>query len=219
MHVSLDLLTDLLQGQSDTSKWLGHLRQSVGRLGRLFEDLRDFAAPVKLDCSVSGLSGTWRRAWDSLEPEWRNRRATFTDATDNTVLVYLDAFRMEQVFRILFENSLAACADPLEINVASQQVQLRGRPHLVIAVRDNGPGLTWEQHEKVFVPFYTTNPKGTGLGLAIARQIVEAHGGTITAMPDRVAGAEFVIALPRFQPRPRAQVRRQISAPAPAGQE
>jgi len=47
----------------------------------------------------------------------------------------------------------------------------------VIAVRDNGPGLTNEQN--LFVPFYTTKPGGTGIGLVLAQQIAQAHRGSV----------------------------------------
>ena len=59
-----------------------------------------------------------------------------------------------------------------------------GRP--VIEVTDNGPGLSPELRERIFVPFFTTKPGGSGLGLGLSRQIMRLHGGTLTAhsVPD-----------------------------------
>jgi hypothetical protein len=91
----------------------------------------------------------------------------------------IDAFAVRQVFRNIFENSLAACSSTLEIKTSYAEAEILGAPALRIVIRDNGPGLTEEQRNMVFVPFYTTKQRGLGLGLTIARQIVEAHGGEI----------------------------------------
>jgi signal transduction histidine kinase len=113
----------------------------------------------------------------------------------------VDQFRVEQIFRNLLENALAASKDPVVIEVGCADSSLQGRPALTISVRDNGPGLTSEQKHRIFEPFFTTKTKGTGLGMAIAKRIVEAHGGRI-ALGDRCGdgsggGAEIVITLPR----------------------
>ncbi len=55
----------------------------------------------------------------------------------------------------------------------------RGRP--TMQVIDNGPGILPDVLDKVFIPFFTTNPKGSGIGLSLSRQILRLHGGTITA--------------------------------------
>jgi len=81
--------------------------------------------------------------------------------------------------------------------------------HVVVAVEDNGPGIRAENIENIFQRFYTDRPgpdqfgKNSGLGLSISRQIVEAHGGKLTAEnipggPDgQPAGARFIMRLPR----------------------
>ena len=73
---------------------------------------------------------------------------------------------------------------------------------------DDGPGIPDENLETVFRRFYTSRPKGaafgsnSGLGLSIARQIVEAHGGTLVAENRRnpngeVRGARFIVRFPQ----------------------
>jgi two-component system sensor histidine kinase ChvG len=78
----------------------------------------------------------------------------------------------------------------------------------IITVEDNGPGIRPDALERIFERFYTDRPSGeafgqnSGLGLSISRQIVEAHGGTLTAeniaggKPGDIRGARFVVALP-----------------------
>jgi two-component system sensor histidine kinase HydH len=73
-----------------------------------------------------------------------------------------------------------------------------------IAVADSGPGVSPEFRARIFEPFFTTRPKGTGLGLAVARQIVEAHAGTISVQDRPGGGARFVVRLPVARDVPEA---------------
>jgi two-component system sensor histidine kinase ChvG len=112
-----------------------------------------------------------------------------------------------QVVRNLIDNarsfSRLAETDAPSVRLS---VQRQGR-NAVAMVDDDGPGLPPENLETVFERFYTARPKGamfgghSGLGLSIARQIIEAHGGTIraenrTAPDGRVTGARFLVSLP-----------------------
>ncbi|HPO13663.1 MAG TPA: PAS domain S-box protein [Candidatus Hydrogenedentes bacterium] len=72
--------------------------------------------------------------------------------------------------------------------------------HVNLAITDSGQGLSWEIHEKMFIPFYTTksDQKGLGLGLSISKGIIEAHGGEIAVDSDS-PHTRFVIRLPKKQ--------------------
>jgi hypothetical protein len=101
------------------------------------------------------------------------------------------------VFRNIFENSLAACPDPVRIELDCAAASSGAQRGVRILVRDNGPGLTPEQKRRIFEPFYTTKTKGTGLGMAIAQRIVETHGGAIS-VEEEAPGATILIVLPQF---------------------
>ena len=74
---------------------------------------------------------------------------------------------------------------------------------LVIRVRDDGPGIPADQLERVFEPFYRVESSrnrdtgGTGLGLSIARDVIQAHGGTLVLTNLPVRGLEATVTLPR----------------------
>jgi signal transduction histidine kinase len=65
-----------------------------------------------------------------------------------------------------------------------------------VAVADSGSGIPAEHAGRIFDPFFTTKPHGSGLGLAICHQIVEAHGGRISASRGAEHGSIFEILLP-----------------------
>jgi two-component system, NtrC family, nitrogen regulation sensor histidine kinase NtrY len=66
-----------------------------------------------------------------------------------------------------------------------------------IRVADTGGGLTPEECERLFTPYYTTKQHGTGLGLAIVQSVVADHAGTIAVESPTGGGATFIITLPR----------------------
>ena len=77
---------------------------------------------------------------------------------------------------------------------------------MALAVYDTGVGISEDQLPLVFERFYRADAaraeEGTGLGLSIARQIAEAHGGTIVARSKPGVGSTFVLVLPRQKPDP-----------------
>ncbi|WP_284248084.1 stimulus-sensing domain-containing protein [Brucella sp. bbatCR03] len=114
--------------------------------------------------------------------------------------------RLGQVVSNLIENARSFVPDDtgrIVVTLAGEGNRLR------ILVEDNGPGIPIENIERIFERFYTDRPaseafgQNSGLGLSISRQIIEAHGGTLTAenitdpdKPDIFKGARFIVDLP-----------------------
>ena len=67
------------------------------------------------------------------------------------------------------------------------------RGHVMLEVIDDGPGISEDIASRIFVPFYTTRREGSGIGLALSRQIMLAHGGTITFNNRPSGGATFTL--------------------------
>jgi signal transduction histidine kinase len=105
----------------------------------------------------------------------------------------LDPALLEQVLVNLLVNACEASSPGglVELHVGCAEDTLR------LEVRDHGSGITLEQRERLFRPFFTTKPQGNGLGLAVSKNIVEEHGGSIEASSDPQAGTIFRVTLPR----------------------
>ncbi len=107
--------------------------------------------------------------------------------------VYADRQMVEQVLINLLQNSEHALtgADLGQVTLSARLNHLGG---VTIEVSDNGPGIPAEIAAKIFVPFFTTRPDGSGVGLALSRQIMIAHGGTISFTNNEQGGARFALA-------------------------
>jgi len=198
IQVGVDVLGYEIEDGSEAREDLDRISRAKADLEHLHDELRSFAGPIQLKTSTSNLAEIWRQAWTNLQVA-RNGRETglVEEIYDVDLICECDAFRIEQVFRNLFENSLAAGSDPVRITLTCQNTDIDGAQVVSVSVRDNGPGVADEMRSRVFEPFHTTKAKGTGLGMAIAKRFVEAHQGTIELGNDHDGGAEFVVTLPR----------------------
>jgi PAS domain S-box-containing protein len=146
-----------IEGNEEALRLVRRIEEAQDHLLRLFDEVRGFVAPIHLERTVCRLDAVWREAWQLLETTRRGRNATLVEHTANKELeVDVDRFRMVQVFRNLLENALAACVDPVVIQITVRDVHFDGKPAVEMRVRDNGPGLTPDARQNVFEPFFTT---------------------------------------------------------------
>jgi two-component system sensor histidine kinase FlrB len=99
----------------------------------------------------------------------------------------------------LAENAIQVCADYSQVDCAIELKVYQQAQHLILAMQDNGPGLTEQQQAHVFEPFYTQSRHGTGLGLAVAQSIARAHQGEIMVKSEPQQGCTFYLCLPLNQ--------------------
>jgi signal transduction histidine kinase len=114
------------------------------------------------------------------------------EVASETLFIDVDPELLHRALSNLILNAMDAMPDSgtLTLSAKSQEDKVE------IRVADTGEGLTPEECERLFTPYYTTKQHGTGLGLAIVQSVVADHNGAI-AVESRVGGgATFVITLP-----------------------
>jgi two-component system sensor histidine kinase KdpD len=192
----------LIETTSDSQRdQLQTIVEESRRLTRLVENLLEMA---RLDSGSLVINRQWHVleeivgvALTSARRELVGHNVSVNVPADFP-LVKIDGFLMEQVLVNLLENASRYTPPGSEIEITAAAKD----KFVEIHVLDNGPGLPPGSEEKVFDKFFrgsTVAPdgrRGVGLGLAICRAIVEAHGGTITAVNRHQGGADFVIRLP-----------------------
>lgn len=195
----LERLAKRVEDRPDALDLIARIQRAQDHLHTLYEEVRNYAAPLhhveRRPCSLSQLVF---QTWEHLASQRSQRQACLLQVGDDLDLTCsVDPLRIEQVFRNILENALAACPDPVEVRVLWSEAFLGSEQAVRAAFRDNGPGLNLEARRRIFEPFFTTKTQGTGLGMAITRRIVEAHGGRIAVSDYNGPGAEIVVLLPR----------------------
>ena len=127
-----------------------------------------------------------------------------------------DAALLEQALTNLLANAAEACHGKGIVNVSvgtsrhfTESVRLNRRVDMLlpansgqeedflrIHIRDNGPGISPDVQDRIFVPFFTTKKTGSGIGLSLAQKIVHAHGGVLDMNSEVGKGTEFIIKIP-----------------------
>jgi two-component system nitrogen regulation sensor histidine kinase NtrY len=118
--------------------------------------------------------------------------------------VRIDPEQIRQVIINLVDNAMEALGGPSAPPTSTGAMPLiviatasRGDAGTVqLTVTDNGPGVSAEDRDKLFMPYYSTKGRGSGLGLAIVRRIVVEHGGTIEVGDAKPRGTMFTVELP-----------------------
>jgi nitrogen fixation/metabolism regulation signal transduction histidine kinase len=109
---------------------------------------------------------------------------------DPSLTIRADERMLRTALLNLMRNGAEANPDG-EVSVSA----VREDGNVVIQVRDDGPGISPADLQKIFIPFFTTKAKGHGIGLALTHRIVTQHGGTLTAANSPDGGALFTIKL------------------------
>lgn len=159
----------------------------VHRYRQASELPRPVLKPVKLGELFAGLDALMASRFREKGIDYRST------VSDPAREIMADAELLTHALINLLTNAIEAVssvAQPvIEVSVdASAEA-------VVIAVRDNGPGIPDDECEQVFVPFHTTKPGGSGIGLSLARQIAIAHGGKLEVQPGRRPGCVFLLTL------------------------
>ena len=184
------------QDEETRQESLDVIAQEAGRLERLVGDVLDLA---KLDTRRFTLlheevdMGTLlERAYNAFAEEARRRDIDYRQDIAARPVIVADGDRVLQIISNLLSNAFRWTPDGgrVELHLGAENGTVS------VAVEDSGPGITEEEQERIFRPFWTRDGTGTGLGLAIARELALAHGGRIRLKSAPGEGARFELVLP-----------------------
>jgi signal transduction histidine kinase len=181
------------------------IERQVGQMSRLIEDLLDgsrAAGPESLQRRRIDLRVLVRQVIDGIDLDFRRRGHQLTvNLPDDPVWLDADPGRLEQVFSNLLMNAAKYSHDHGDITLTVE----RRLEYASVRIRDAGIGIAAELLPCVFGLFVQAEPStprseaGHGIGLAVVRNLVEMHGGSVTAASDGPGrGSEFTVLLPAF---------------------
>lgn len=183
-----EILQDEIPPTSEKRTFVEILLKETERLRRVVEDFLLYSKPFSLKKSDFDYSNTLRDIVSQMqrEADSKNVKIQLIDQYGNQTFSG-DEERIRQVFQNLIKNAIEASPEGGTVKISISRI----RDRLITRVIDEGSGIKDEIMEHLFEPFSTSKSSGTGLGLSISKQIVEAHGGIITADNLPKKGAEF----------------------------
>jgi len=199
-HACLTNLAYDVRDMPESLELVRKVQSALDHLNGLLDEVRDYAAPIVLEKSATGIEHLVQETWQQIvtaHPHAQRIRLNTVVAPDFPSKLKVDRVRLGQVFWNLLDNARSACAaEQGEIMV---ELKLRENPVYPFAIRisDNGEGIPADVAQQIFEPFFTTKTKGTGLGLAICNRLVNAHDGELTLDTQVRQGTSFWLALPR----------------------
>jgi two-component system OmpR family sensor kinase len=151
-----------------------------------------FVEPAEVD--IESFTETVGAKGSALDPT-RSRRI---ESAVGMALV--DARHITQAWLQLADNAVKYSTPGTPIVITSDVSQIEADTWLNLSVRDSGPGIAPEAHERIFERFsrleHSRGTEGSGLGLSIVTAIAEAHGGTVLLSSAPGAGSTFTIRIP-----------------------
>ncbi|HET8656628.1 MAG TPA: ATP-binding protein [Longimicrobiaceae bacterium] len=189
-------------------QFLGTVKTNADRLQAIVDDLLDLSriesGGYRVEPESVSLADLAREAWAPLRETAEATRAELrVDVPPDCEIVHADPAALRQVFSNLFSNSLRHMqgGGTIEVSAAPAGSPSPGR-WIEVAVRDTGAGIAAVHLPRIFERFYradaarTRAEGGTGLGLAIVRNLVERHGGAVSAESRLGEGTTIRFTLP-----------------------
>jgi signal transduction histidine kinase len=162
----------------------------IKRLTEIIENFLNFARTPKINKSPFPIDQILTRIKIGINPP--SKLTIENDGLSAEFLLFTDYNLLEQALLNIIKNAFEAAGAKKAVILKIQ----RQKGNIKFYIKDNGPGITETELEKIFQPFFTTKERGTGLGLAITKRIIELLDGQIAVKSVMGEGTEFIITLP-----------------------
>jgi nitrogen fixation/metabolism regulation signal transduction histidine kinase len=197
----LDDLHDRMGSQSEDRILMQRALEEIEKLEKIVTELLEFASKPSSHPVIKDLNEVIDYALFLVNKQCKKQKVSVIRNTDAPVpLLRLDPEKMKQALLNILLNALNVMPDGGEIRITVQAHErldiFEGKSGVELSVSDTGPGISPDDIEYIFDPFFTRNPNGFGLGLSITHTIIEEHKGKIIAESEPGNGACFKIFLP-----------------------
>jgi len=202
VKMAATVLRDNLADFSDEQRreYLTEILSETVRMQEILRLMQTFLGVGSLEKVMVDLVGECQRHGVGLAREAASRGVELKTlcAARPPALAWVDPSALRQAVSNLVSNSIEAVRDR-----ARPQITLdawAGDRFAHVRVSDNGKGLTREQRQRLFFPFYSTRPGGMGFGLVIVKKLVSSMGGTIEVISAPDVGTTFELKFPLAEP-------------------
>lgn len=190
---SMDILKKQIENPRE-NLMVSYIEDEIRRLNLLIEDFLMFARPAAPNLRATDLFAMLLEHLTRLDLQMNG--APLTIETDVPEEAACEARVDPDLLMRAFANILKNAGEANEGKGILKVKAWCEEGDWIATFDDDGPGIDEEHLPKIFEPFYTTRSKGTGLGLAYVQQVLEAHGGSVSAENRDEGGARFTVRIP-----------------------
>ena len=199
---ALDILKKPEADEKIKATMIGYVEDEIRRLNRIIQDFLAFSRPQKLRFEEVELNQLVRELIRKMALEWNEKGIQIEDQTSQEpAYARADGDLFIQALLNIAKNACEATNPPGKVIIKTAEKD----GWWVVQIIDEGPGITQEDRERVFEPFFTKKDTGTGLGLAFAKKIVSAHGGQISIKKNKPKGTMVLVEIPVITVAPKGE--------------
>jgi signal transduction histidine kinase len=177
------------EADKTTTEMLVLIEKDIEHSNKIINDLLEYSREIRLESTEITPKSIMK---DTLSLVQVPDDIHVLDFTQDEPKIMADAEKMKRVFINIIKNAIDAMPKGGNLTIKSKESD--GKVEITIA--DTGTGISKDNLEKIWMPFFTTKAKGMGLGLPICKQITEAHGGSISVESKLGKGTTFAITIP-----------------------
>jgi signal transduction histidine kinase len=201
MQMLFHALVEGLQLDNTAQRDAAIIGEKMRQMNRILDQVLSFARssePIKESVHARQLfDDVFLLTRHKLQQQGIDIRST---VADDLPLFRADREQVEQVLLNLILNAAQAMPNGGTLRLGATVEDFEGEPHIALAVRDNGEGMSPEQIDNLFAPFLTTKDSGTGIGLAIVKKIMENHQSKVQVESKLGQGTKFKLLFPITDP-------------------
>ena len=206
IEVMAGILKRQLTESPDAQNILADIIKEAKMANVIVQEVLAFVRPLRLQVEDVSLGDVVRDAVTMAESHWQKGKIEIrVEVPESLRPIQGDPHQLRQIFTNFVTNAFEAMngAGTIEITAVaidgeeeSTTAEQTPGPMVMITITDTGPGIPPEVMDRIFSPFFTTQPQGSGLGLAIVRKIVDGHDGRLDVGQRPGGGTVFRVSLP-----------------------
>ncbi len=204
------------------NEYVQRIIKQVNRLDDLLKSLFSYAKPQKPNRQFYFIQEIVQDVLSLLKQKLQSQNIKLSQSFEkNLPHIFVDNSQIQQVLFNLLLNGIEAIDESGEIKIIVKKVKphdenfkrkpfykkITENPYIHIRISDNGSGISHENLQQIFNPFFTTKNFGTGLGLSIVYQIVQENYGVIYFESELNVGTDCYLFLPAFEPIPKDSIK------------
>ena len=190
---SAELLRKKQLGNKGSTKIPEVIVEEAGRLNHIITDFLNFAKPRTPNFAPCRMEEVLEKNISFYSSQIKDQNCRISRRFEQYLpTIMADADMLYQAFLNILINAMQAMPEGGEISVQTKS----NNKSIAIFFEDEGEGISDDQLEKIWTPFYTTKDKGTGLGLGIVKSIIKAHNGEVYLKNRPQGGARVGVTLP-----------------------